>query len=48
MSTDTGLIYDFALGEGDRYAAMLASILNAAEAALDDEGDDFVIEEPDF
>ena len=48
MTTDTGLIYELALGEGDRYAAMLASILNAADAALDDAHDDFVIEEPDF
>jgi hypothetical protein len=48
MTTDTALIYEFALGEGDRYAAILASILNAAEDALDDEADDFVIEEPDF
>jgi hypothetical protein len=48
MTTDTALIYELALGEGDRYAALLASILNAADAALDDVDDDFVIEEPDF
>jgi hypothetical protein len=48
MATDSGSIYELALGEGDRYAAILASVLNAAAAALDDEHDDFVIEEPDF
>jgi hypothetical protein len=48
MTTDPGSIYELALGEGDRYAAMLACILNAADATPDDEGDDFVIEEPDF
>lgn len=46
MTTDTGLIYELALGEGDCYAALLASILNAADATLDDLDDDFVIEEP--
>lgn len=51
MTTDTGSLYEFALGEGDQYAAALASILNGAGPALLDEGDgddDFVIEEPDF
>ena len=48
MTTDTGLIYELALGEGDRYAALLASILNAEDAAVDDVDDDFLIEEPDF
>jgi len=48
MTTDTTPIYEIALGEGDRYAAMLASVLNAAAPAPDDEDDDFVIEEPDF
>ena len=48
MTTDTGLIYELALGEGDQYVAILASILNAAAVALEDEDDDFVIEEPDF
>jgi hypothetical protein len=48
MTADVSLIYEFALGEEDRYAAILASILNAADAALDDSDDDFVIEEPDF
>jgi hypothetical protein len=48
MATDTSLIYELALGEGDRYAAILASVLNAAAAAPDDGDDDFVIEEPDF
>jgi hypothetical protein len=48
MTADTGLIYEFALDEGDRYAAMLASILNAADLSLDDGDEEFVIEEPDF
>jgi len=47
MTADVSLLYDFALGEEDRYAAVLASLLNAANAVLDDD-DDFVIEEPDF
>ena len=48
MTTDTGSIYELALGEGDRYAATLAFLLNAADATRDDADDDFVIEEPDF
>jgi len=48
MTVDTGLIYEFALGEGDQYAATLASILNGTRAAFEDADDDFVIEEPDF
>jgi hypothetical protein len=48
MTTDAALIYELALDEGDRYAALLASILNAADAVPDDEEGDFVIEEPDF
>ena len=48
MTTDTGLIYELALGEGDCYAALLAFILNAAAAAADDGDDDFVIDEPAF
>jgi len=48
MATDTALIYEFALGEGDRYAAIFASILSGMDAALEDAEDDFVIEEPDF
>ena len=52
MTTDTGLIYEFALSEGDQYAAKLASILSGADAALHDESvesdedGDFVVEEP--
>ena len=46
MTPDT--IYELALDEGDRYAATLASILNAADTARDDADDDFAFEEPDF
>ena len=46
MAIDTGLIHEFALGEGDRYAAKLASILNNADGAFTDADNEAVIERP--
>ena len=48
MTTDNTAEYELALNEGDEYAAMLAARLNKMSLSNDNDGEEMVVDEPDF